>query len=691
MWTLHRDERQPESSVVRSPGSRNGTSAPQRDRWVFVGVAAAALLGLIVAFDWNWLRRPLEAYVTHKTHREFTISELSVELGWTPNIHLRDVVFANAPWAGDEPMARVAQADFSVSVAELFRGRIVVPNARLSDADLRFEHLADGRKNWILAPAEDTSPSRVRIGSLSMSRCAIEYVDHGLSLALAAIANDVDASNESSPYTTRYRFHGHYRDAAFHGDLLTGSAASFQDPAAKLPMKGQLVAGTTTLRVDGSIADIAKTGAADLKLRITGETLANLYPFLRLPLPASPPYRIEGRLVHSESRFDLHDIQGLIGSTDVAGTAAYLDRQPRPLLQVTLHSDLLNAADLGPLIGVTTKAAQTTAPPTQTQTLTRETAKSQEREATGDRILPVGSPDGAGLLPSGEFEGGRLRAIDADAELRAKRIVAPDQLAAGNVHVRVHLRDGVITLTPFDFELAGGRIVAVIEVDAREPMLAARMNVGFQQLQLAQLLPRSSLVVESQGLLDGELALNGTGNSVADAAANADGHIDLALAHAQISNLVDAAAGLNGGKVLQLLLGGDRNIPVRCGAAVFSVDDGEGKSEVFVVDTEQTRIDGGGTFDFGNERFDLTIAPQPKHAGILSLRTPVRLRGTFRHPGYELDKKGLALRAGGAIALGLLTPAAAFVPLIETGPGKDVDCARLTDAVLRTSSAQAAR
>ena len=204
------------------------------------------------------------------------------------------------------------------------------------------------------------------------------------------------------------------------------------------------------------------------------------------------------------------------------------------------------------------------------------------------------------------------------------------------------------------------------------------------------MLPRSSIVVESQGLLDGELALNGTGNSVADAAANADGHVNFALAHAQISNLVDAAAGLNGGKVLQLLLGGDRTF--RCAAApLYSASTtAKGSRQVFVVDTQQTRIDGGGTFDFGNEQFDLTIAPQPKHASILSLRTPVRLRGTFRHPGYELDKKGLALRAGGAIALGLLTPAAAFVPLIETGPGKDVDCARLTDAVLRTS-AQAAR
>jgi uncharacterized protein involved in outer membrane biogenesis len=478
--------------------------------------------------------------------------------------------------------------------------------------------------------------------------CA-RVVDHGLSLALAAIANDVDAANGSGPYKTRYRFHGRYRDAVFHGDLLTGSAASFQDEAAKLPMKGRLVAGTTILRVEGAIADIANTGAADLKLRITGETLANLYPFLLLPLPASPPYRIEGRLLHTDSRFDLHDIQGLIGSTDVAGTAAYLDRQPRPLLRVTLHSDLLNAADLGPLIGVTTKTSPTTAPPTQAQTMTREAAKAQERQATGDRILPAGLPDDT-LLPSGQFEGGRLRAIDADAELRAKRIVAPDQLAAGNVHVRVRLRDGVIVLTPFDFELAGGRHrlghrSRCAPADARSAY-ERRFSAVAAGSVAAALVDRRGIA----GLLEGELALNGTGNSVADVAPTQTGaSVSSPRARADL-DLVDAAAGLNGGKVLKLLLGGDKNIPVRCGAAAFSVHDGEGKSEVIVVDTEQTRIDGGGTLDFGNEHSISRSRRNRNTPAFCRCAHPFCCAERFGIPDTSSTRKDLRCAAGGAIA-----------------------------------------
>ena len=43
------------------------------------------------------------------------------------------------------------------------------------------------------------------------------------------------------------------------------------------------------------------------------------------------------------------------------------------------------------------------------------------------------------------------------------------------------------------------------------------------------------------------------------------------------------------------------------------------------------------------------------------------------------------LRAGGALLLGIINPLAALVPLIETGPGKDSDCAQLTAAVVRAS------
>jgi hypothetical protein len=65
----------------------------------------------------------------------------------------------------------------------------------------------------------------------------------------------------------------------------------------------------------------------------------------------------------------------------------------------------------------------------------------------------------------------------------------------------------------------------------------------------------------------------------------------------------------------------------------------------------------------------------------LSLRTPLNLYGSFRHPQYGLDKGKLVLRVGTAIALDLISPFAAVLPLIETGSGTDSDCAQILKPV----------
>ncbi|HEY2255391.1 MAG TPA: AsmA family protein, partial [Variovorax sp.] len=80
-------------------------------------------------------------------------------------------------------------------------------------------------------------------------------------------------------------------------------------------------------------------------------------------------------------------------------------------------------------------------------------------------------------------------------------------------------------------------------------------------------------------------------------------------------------------------------------------------------------------------RFDMTVAPKPKDVGLLSLRTPVRVYGSFKRPDYQIEKGPLLARAGGALALAAAAPFAALVPLVETGPGQPTDCAAVREQV----------
>jgi AsmA family protein len=664
---------------------------------------SAAVVVAIIVFDWNWLRGPVQRYISEKTQREFTMAFLDVELGWTPTIKLRDVTFANAPWAKEpQPMARIGSLEFSVSLRGLLDRKLLIPRAAMADASFVFEKTKDDRKNWVLKePDQAQQPSRVRIGSISVDRGALRYIDHGEPFEIDIQANtfdpqaqhkvtDANAKVDNRRFTTRYAFQGRYHEAPFKGHAQTGEVLSFQQTGIPFPIRGTLDAGSTRVKVDGSIADVAELSGIDVQLEMEGKTLASLYPFLLLPLPASPPYAVRGRLVKEANRYSMDDLAGKIGATDVRGSGAYVDQAPRPLLTADLRSKLLNMADLGPIIGLRTKdtpaspATSGAARPKAAETTTRGQAQQKERQTAGQKVLPAGTvaAKGDGILPSGKFEGGRLRAIDADVVYQAADLKAPTALPVESMDLRFSLHDAVAKLEPIRFGFAGGSIVGHVTIDARDDKrLASELRVDLKGLQMAKVLPESPRIARSAGTLGGKVHLKGTGDSIADAAATANGEMAVAVANGRISNLVDAAASLNGGKLLALLAGGDKEIAVHCGAVVFDVEKGLGKSRVMAIDTAQTVVEGEGTFTLRDERFDVRVVARPKEPGILSLRTPVHAWGSFRNPEFEFEKAPIAARAGAALALAAINPFAAVLALIEPGTDDVAGCQQASAAI----------
>jgi uncharacterized protein involved in outer membrane biogenesis len=99
------------------------------------------------------------------------------------------------------------------------------------------------------------------------------------------------------------------------------------------------------------------------------------------------------------------------------------------------------------------------------------------------------------------------------------------------------------------------------------------------------------------------------------------------------------------------------------------------------VDTDDTVIGGTGSVSLRDETLDLTLTPLPKDFSILALRGPLRVTGSFADPKIGLEKKALARKIGASVLLALITPLAAILPLIETGPGKNAPCADLLGVV----------
>ena len=162
--------------------------------------------------------------------------------------------------------------------------------------------------------------------------------------------------------------------------------------------------------------------------------------------------------------------------------------------------------------------------------------------------------------------------------------------------------------------------------------------------------------------------------------AASNGEVKTMINQGTISKLLLEQMGLNIGNIILTKLFGDRQVQLNCMATDFAVTDGLMRTRVFVVDTEEAIITVHGTINLDNEYLDLTLRPETKGLRIFSLRAPLYVRGPFSQPDVSVDKGVLALKAGGAIALGLAAPLAALIPLVNAGPGKDSQCASLLAA-----------
>jgi uncharacterized protein involved in outer membrane biogenesis len=172
--------------------------------------------------------------------------------------------------------------------------------------------------------------------------------------------------------------------------------------------------------------------------------------------------------------------------------------------------------------------------------------------------------------------------------------------------------------------------------------------------------------------------LSAAGNSLAALLASSNGEVKSLISQGSISKFILEAMGLNIGSVVVSKLFGDRQVQLNCMAGDFGVSDGVMRTHTFIVDTDDATITADGTINLAKEELNLAIKPESKGIRIISLRSPLYVRGTFKKPDVGVDKGVLALKAGAAIALGTVAaPAAALLALINPGPGEDSPCAKL--------------
>lgn len=641
---------------------------------ILVAIPVIAVI-FILTFDWNKARPWLNAKVSEAIERPFAIrGNLNVEWeiparsmapgdrnlrDWIPWPHLiaNDVHVGNPAHMKQADMAAVKQFSFSLNPLGLLHHTIGIPVLRFDAPRVDLVRTDASHYNWVYKKEEKESKWKLDLERVVLTDGVVRFVD---AVTKADVTANVRTLANDPKYGISFEVGGSYNGAPVTGGGKVGQVLSLKDQNVPYPVQADMRSGPSRIAIEGTVTSPAKLKAVDLQLELAGRSMARLYNFTGITLPETPAFstagRLRGELDREYGRWTYEDFKGKVGSSDIHGKLVYEGGKPRGKLSGNVASNKLVFEDLGPLVGADSNASKK--------------ARGVEAVQPGGKVLPVE-----------EFRTERWKAIDADVRYAADKIVREKTLPISKLSAHLIMKDGVITLAPLDFGVAGGTLRSTIRLDgsgAAGNTIAATAKVSARHIQIKQLFPTIEQMQATVGQVNGDAQLSATGTSVASLLGTSNGEVKALVNQGTISKMLLEMAGLNVGNMVLTKLFGDKPVELNCLAADFDVKKGVMQSQVFVVDTKEAIINVSGNVNLGNEGMDLTVKPETKALRLFTLRAPLYVRGTFSDPDVSVDKKTLALKAGGAAALATIAaPVAALLPLINTGPGENSDCAKL--------------
>jgi len=617
----------------------------------------AAIVILLLLFDWNMLRGPIGRWASAKYDREIALrGDLDVNLfSWTPSVIVRDLKFGGPTWDRAQDTANVAEIRASVRLRKLFAGQIEMPLLAFTRPDVVLIATEDGKTSWTLNPDKPDTGEGMElplIQQLIITDGHIRVDERKRGLTLDADVSAREAANDG--------------DAGF---VLDGKGSLNRSPLTlrieggpfinirrnrPYPFKADLAGARSRLTADGAITRPFDLGQFAATLTLQGQDLNDLYLLTGVTLPNTPPYRLSGALKRDDSLWTFNDFDGRVGASDLSGDVK-VETKERLRVDAELASRRLDIDDLMTVLGARTQT-----------------------DASGTNTTTTSSGTPGKLLPDASLQVDRLRTMDGNLTYRAASVKAND-LDIRAVRLGVDLENSILNLDPIAFTFNRGSLNGTARINATRDVPYSNVDFRLAGYPLETIVPARNGSTPISGRALGRARLEGSGSSIHDFAANSKGSISLIVPQGQMRTAFAELLGINASAGLTRLLRGDQSATaIRCAVADFNVTSGVARAQTFVIDTDVVLAKGSGSIDLGAETLNLKIDGDSKRPRLLRLWTPILVRGPLTAPRISVDTGSLVTQAGALGVLGaVIAPVAALFAFVDPGLAKDANCGAL--------------
>ncbi|MGK6318926.1 AsmA family protein [Sphingomonas sp. DT-204] len=605
----------------------------------------------------RFLRHPFERIVGQMIHRDVRVGG-DFQLYFDP-ITLKFVAermtISNPSWAGVPHFFTARRIETRISTPSLIFGKRRINVLAMEDGHVDLEWDAAGRRNtWTFSERRGEPLELPLIRRATLAGTTLRYRNPRMRIAADIAFRTVEARDTRFASAIRFSGDGTARGTPF---MLSGALLSPDATITGGQNRLELHASGVRTEIDvaGTLPGATEIEGANLHMSVRGRNLADIFALAGIAVPDTRTYRLTSAVTKRGDEWRFTGLKGRFGDSDLAGRMTVRLSEPRLLLTADLATRVLDIVDIAPFIGYNPDAVAARG-----AAATVETVQGRPR-----------------VLPDAPLRIEALRNFDAKVDYRVKTVRA-ESFPVSDITLGLDLDNSLLKLSPLNFAMARGTVSSDIVIDARRQPVVTDYDIRLSPTPMGTLL--AGFGVEESGTtgaLKARIKLTGTGNSVRDSLASANGRIAIIMPKGTLWTRNVQLSEIDIGTFVQKMFEEKLKEPVQinCGLIGFTVRNGVAAADPILIDTRKNVMLGRGGFSFRNESIDLAFRADAKKFSLFSGQSPVAIGGYFAKPSIDPITPELLARSGAGLGLGLAaSPLAAVIAFVDVGDAKAADC-----------------
>jgi len=493
------------------------------------------------------------------------------------------------------------------------------------------------------------------------------------------------------------------------GGRLTGSANALSLHAAQ----GSARRGGINLELNGGIRDLIGISGLDLKLKGSGNDLAEVGAIIGRKLPTTDEFTLEARLTGSAKTLSLQRAQGSAnrGNLNLTLNGGIEALPALEGINFTFKVSGKELADIGPLVGTELPelgpfdVIGTLAGSAQAIALNGFSAIVGESDFKGlaklqflkrpkitvrlessvidftalmkslqkDRLKPAkNDKQKRSLFSDDPLPFDVLKKADADIVLKAKNIHARHaRLEFGHMALKLEDQDFSIDRLEATYKktkISGGLNISV----SSSPQVAVDFLV--QSFNLGDFLKETGKSSQARAIVDIAAHGKSSGNTANSLMANLNGAFGAVMGPGFLTKYLDLLSVDLSQKVIPIWGRHKKAGEINCAVVQFDIKNGVAASQAFVFDTQIGVLSAEGEMNLGTEKINFLLVPKPKNPGLLSLNTKLRVSGTLMDPEVRPDMLSLAAKGARLLSTLAVGPIGLLAPFVHLGAHRSHPC-----------------